>query len=265
MVGEGPFTECVVLPGQLTNKCANCYYSRSNCDSAKGRCRKIVRWTLLIVPSGRVRPSRQYNLPSKQAFLDTSVNEAEDGTSFPSSQKATDPFSTPAEKRKNQESNEPKEALSIEASFPPLKRPRYQQVDNKLSLSMTISRTLKSVKEYHIFGDFALPHPSNLETPEALRDLALDWEQAFKNFNDRDFLTIQKPIIDLNQAFKEFQTLEVRTWTDICRQPGASEYFVQPSGMLDSLLAHHLHQPSMTTTKLKDGATADSSMAASGW
>jgi len=124
---------------------------------------------------------------------------------------------------------------------------------------MTISRTLKSVKEYRIFGDFALPHPSNLELPEALRDLALDWEQAFKNFNDRDFLTIRKPIVDLNQAFKEFQTLEVRTWTDICRQPGASEYFVQPSGMLDILLAHHLHQPSMTTSKLKDGATADSS------
>lgn len=79
---------------------------------------------------------------------------------------------------------------------------------------MTISRTLKSVKEYRIFGDFSLPHPSNIELPEALRDPALDWEQAFKNFNDHDFLTIQKPIVDLNQAFKEFQTLEVRTWTD---------------------------------------------------
>jgi len=189
------------------------------------------------VPSGRVPSSRQYNLPSKQAFLDTSVNEAEDGTSFPPSQQATDPFSTPAEKRKNQESNVPKEALSIEASFPPLKRPRHQQVDNKLRPSVTISRTLKSVKEYHIFGDFALPHPSNFELPEVLQDLALDWEQAFKNFNDRDFSTIQKPLVDLNQAFKEFQALEVRTWTDICRQPGASEYFVRPSGMLNSLLA----------------------------
>ena len=43
MVGEGHFTECVVLPGQLTNKCANCYCSRSYCEFAKGRCRKIVR------------------------------------------------------------------------------------------------------------------------------------------------------------------------------------------------------------------------------
>ncbi len=25
VVGEGPFTECIVLPGQLTKKCANCY------------------------------------------------------------------------------------------------------------------------------------------------------------------------------------------------------------------------------------------------
>lgn len=87
----------------------------------------------------------------------------------------------------------------------------------------------------------------------------MGWEQAFKNFNDRYFLSIQKPIVGLNQAFKEFRALEVRTWTDVCRQPGASEYFVRPSGMLDSLLAHHLHPPSMTTTKLKDGATADSS------
>jgi len=41
MVGEGPFTECIVLSGQLTNKCANCYYSRSCCEFAKGKFRKI--------------------------------------------------------------------------------------------------------------------------------------------------------------------------------------------------------------------------------
>ncbi|MCJ1360291.1 MAG: hypothetical protein MMC33_010296 [Icmadophila ericetorum] len=174
-------------------------------------------------------------LPSKHSSTRPSVKRRTKRHFLHPSKQATDPFSIPAEKRKNQESNEPKEALSTEASFPPLKRPRYQQVDNKLRLSVTISRTLKPVKEYHIFGDFALPHPSNLELPEALRDLALDWEQAFKNINDHDFLAIQKPI------------------------PDVSEYFVQPLGMLDSLLAHHLHQPSMTTTKLKDGAIVDGS------
>ncbi len=89
--------------------------------------------------------------------------------------------------------------------------------------------------------------------------MALDWEQAFKTFNDRDFSTIQKPIFDLNEAFAAFKAREERTWKEVPQQAGDREYFVESSGLLDSPLAHHLHQPSMSTSKLRDSTTADRS------
>lgn len=194
-----------------------------------------------------------------------SVSEAEEGMSSALSQQAMNPISTHLEKRKYEGSDVSKEACSTEASFPPLKRPKHQQVNDELRSPVKTSRTLKPFKEFLIFGDFVLPHPCDLGLPKGLRDLALDWEQAFKRSTTETFSTIQKPILDLNQAFEAFKALEKRTWTEISQQVGDREYFVQPSGLLNSPLAHHLHQPSMTTSKLKDGTTADRAMAASEW
>ncbi|KAF2664912.1 hypothetical protein BT63DRAFT_79303 [Microthyrium microscopicum] len=68
-----------------------------------------------------------------------------------------------------------------------------------------------------------------------------------------------RPILDstLPQKFLELASREQRVWADSGSAPEHKTHLVQPSGSLDALLAHHLHQPSLATSTPCSPVTAD--------
>jgi hypothetical protein len=58
-----------------------------------------------------------------------------------------------------------------------------------------------------------------------------------------------RPILDsrMPESFQAFASQEQRAWADSESTPEYGTNLVQPTGSLDALLAHHLHQPSLAT------------------
>jgi len=65
--------------------------------------------------------------------------------------------------------------------------------------------------------------------------------------------------IDLVAEFESFKAREAQAWKDSGREPEKDSCLVPPSGSLDSILAHHLHQASFTTKSFHTTDAADSS------
>ena len=63
--------------------------------------------------------------------------------------------------------------------------------------------------------------------------------------------------IILRAEFEIFMEKEVQAWKISKRTPEKFSCLVPPSGSLDSIIAHHLHQPLFTTDRLNKGDTAD--------
>jgi len=68
---------------------------------------------------------------------------------------------------------------------------------------------------------------------------------------------VRKSIVDIDTAFSEFANLEREAWLANNMTPPSAEFLVKPSGSLQSPIAHHLNQPSFSSTQLKNGETAD--------
>jgi len=60
----------------------------------------------------------------------------------------------------------------------------------------------------------------------------------------------------LHRAFEDFKSLECQTWAQLGRCVDES-LLVKPSGLTTSTLAHYLHEPSYTTSRIANGETAD--------
>jgi len=60
----------------------------------------------------------------------------------------------------------------------------------------------------------------------------------------------------LYRAFEDFKSLECQTWAQLGRCVDES-LLVKPSGLTTSTLAHYLHEPSYTTSRIANGETAD--------
>ncbi|KAL8745041.1 MAG: hypothetical protein Q9190_002790 [Brigantiaea leucoxantha] len=61
------------------------------------------------------------------------------------------------------------------------------------------------------------------------------------------------------REFEKFTEREGQAWQSSRRHPERLSSLVSPSGSLDSIIAHHLQQPSFTTDALSGGETADPS------
>ncbi len=66
-----------------------------------------------------------------------------------------------------------------------------------------------------------------------------------------------RPILDLSSDFKDFATEERLAWIASGSEQELGSNLVQPSGSLDALLVHHLHQPSFATSVPPSAEVAD--------
>ena len=131
-----------------------------------------------------------------------------------------------------------------------------------------------STSQYNILG-LVLPRP-----PAELKELAETLEDALKDLDGRNMegkaiylshLNMYRltqyselrdpPISDQYKSSTAFQTEEVNLWRTVQRQDKSAADLVVPSGSLQSPLAHHLNQPSLTTQNLhaEHSQTADDS------
>lgn len=84
-------------------------------------------------------------------------------------------------------------------------------------------------------------------------------ESRFVEKRTEDVIGISKTITDVDVAFQEFKASEHNTWK-ICGYPLRDpQHLVKPSGSFQSQIIHHLHQPSTSSTRIKDEEVADPS------
>lgn len=101
-----------------------------------------------------------------------------------------------------------------------------------------------------------LPHLQKIDNRD-LRSMFL-WS-LLRKFAYESFVKALTNRIDLSSGFESFKTKEEQAWKDSGDTPEKRSCLVPPSGSLDSVIAHHLHQPSFTTRSWNSGDTADQS------
>lgn len=131
----------------------------------------------------------------------------------------------------------------------------------------------QSELQYRILGELLLPDPAACGLEKCHQKLAYSLRPLLTELETRDMTSVSTILIldgkasddnlgiddrgfQLHRAFEDFKSLECQTWAQLGRCVDES-LLVKPSGLTTSTLAHYLHEPSYTTSRIANGETAD--------
>jgi hypothetical protein len=150
------------------------------------------------------------------------------------------------------------------------------RVDDVSSYSAQTSGDSTGTRNLRLMGSLELPHPRDAGLDEACVQHILNLIPHLQKLDGRNLqgklssnpslvflliVLVELPNrIDLGQQFHVFKENELQAWKELGVVPEHQSRLIPPSGSLDSMIAHHLHQPSFTTNALADAhTTADKS------